>query len=421
MGDVLFLAHRIPYPPDRGDKIRAYHLLRHLARNHRVHLVAFADDPEDLRHQDGLAAYTATRTIAWRGPPTIWTGARALLQRRPVSLVAFADPAVRRAVDALLAAEPIETIFLFSSQMAQYLPPDPQQRVIMDFVDMDSAKFAAYAKGARRPMAWVHKREASLLLAHERRVAGLADASLFVSDAEAALFRERTSAPCVHALENGIDTVFYDPATRFEPLGGEGPLLVFTGQMDYRPNIEAVTWFADRVFSRVRQAHPEARFAIVGRAPTPAVQALAERPGVLVTGTVPDVRDWLAAAALVVAPLQLARGIQNKVLEGMAMARAVVASPAAAEGIDHAGTLQVADSPDAFGDAVLRLLDDPDSATALGASARARVIERYSWDARLAPLDALLDAPARPRPRRGGARADRLVPHRHDADHERER
>lgn len=421
MGDILFLAHRMPFPPDRGDKIRAYHLLRHLARDHRVHLVAFSDDPEDMRYQDGLTPYTATRTIVWRDGPTVWTGARALLQRRPVSLVAFADPAVRRAVDALLAAEPIETIFLFSSQMAQYLPPAPKQRVIMDFVDMDSAKFAAYAERGRGPMGWVHRREAALLLAHERRVAEMADASLFVSAAEAALFRERAGARCVHAVENGIDTGFYDPAQRFDAVAGEGPLLVFTGQMDYRPNIEAVSWFADKVFPRVRRAHPEARFAIVGRAPTKAVRALAERPGIRVTGAVPDVRDWLAAAALVVAPLQLARGIQNKVLEGMAMARAVVASPAAAEGIDHAGTLHVAEGADAFGGAVLRLLDDPDTAAALGAAARARVIARYSWDARLAPLDALLEAPAGHLHQRGGADADRLVPGRYDADHERRR
>ncbi|WP_313534279.1 TIGR03087 family PEP-CTERM/XrtA system glycosyltransferase [Sphingomonas sp.] len=421
MGDILFLAHRIPFPPDRGDKIRAYHLLRHLAQDHRVHLVAFADDPEDLQNQDGLASCTATRTIVWREAPTGWTGARAVLRRQPVSVAAFAHPAVRTAVNALLAAEPVDTIFVFSSQMAQYLPPQPKQRRIMDFVDMDSAKFAAYAKGGRGPMAWVHRREARLLLAHERRVADEADASLFVSEAEAALFRARTNAPRIHAIENGIDTVFYDPSHRFEPIGGAGPLLVFTGQMDYRPNIEAVTWFADAVFPRIRHAHPDARFAIVGRAPTPAVEALAERPGVLVTGTVPDVRHWLAAAALVVAPLRLARGIQNKVLEGMAMARAVVASPAAAEGIDHAGTLCVADGADAFGDAVMRLLDDADSAAALGASARARVIARYSWDARLAPLDALLAAPARQRHQRGGALADRLVPGRYDADHERPR
>lgn len=421
MGDILFLAHRIPYPPDRGDKIRAYHLLRHLARNHRVHLVAFADDPADLQRKGGLAPHSATREIVWRAPPSAWTGLRAVLQRRPVSLVAFADPAVRRTIDALLQAHPIDTIFVFSGQMAQYLPAQPKQRVIMDFVDMDSAKFAAYAQAAHGPMAWVHRREAALLLRHEQRVACGADASLFVSEAEAALFRAQTSAPRVHAIENGIDTVFYDPDQRFERVPGAGPLLVFTGQMDYRPNIDAVTWFADRVFPRVRQSHPAARFAIVGRAPTAAVRALADRPGVHVTGAVPDVRDWLAAATLVVAPLQLARGVQNKVLEGMAMARPVLASPAAAEGIDHAGTLRIADGADAFGDAALSLLAEPEIAAALGAAARARVIARYSWDARLAPLDALLGVPAASRPDRAGACDDRLVPDRHDADHERRR
>ncbi|WP_333572240.1 TIGR03087 family PEP-CTERM/XrtA system glycosyltransferase [Sphingomonas sp.] len=419
MGDILFLAHRIPYPPDRGDKIRAFHLLRHLSRAHRVHLVAFADDPADLDGKEGLAPYTETREIFWRKAPTAWTGLRAVLQRRPVSLVAFADPAVRRTVDALLDAHPIDTIFLYSSQMAQYLPAAPTQRVIMDFVDMDSAKFAAYAGNARGPMAWIHRREAALLLRHEQRVARDADASLFVSGAEAALFRTRAGASRIHAIENGIDTTFYDPARRFEPVPGAGPLLVFTGQMDYRPNIAAVRWFADRVFPRIHETHPDARFAIVGRAPTPAVQALAERPGVCVIGAVPDVRNWLAAATLVVAPLQLARGIQNKVLEGMAMARPVVASPAAAEGIDHAGTLRVAEGPEAFGDAVLGLLAEPAIAAALGSAARARVIARYGWDARLEPLDALLQAPAVPRHRRGGVGCDRLVPGRYDADHER--
>jgi sugar transferase (PEP-CTERM/EpsH1 system associated) len=390
MGEILFVAHRIPFPPDRGDKIRAYHLLRHLARNHRVHLIAFADDAEDLRRQDGLAPHTASRTIVWRKPPTPFTGLRALLQCRPVSLTAFDHPEVHRAVTGVLAEYPIDTIFLFSSQMAQYLPQRPAQRVIMDFVDMDSAKFAAYAEAARGPMAWVHRREAALLLRHEQRAASAADASLFVSEAEAALFRARTGASRVHAIENGIDTALYDPALRLAPVGGEGPLLVFTGQMDYRPNIEAVTWFADAIFPQVRRAHPQARFAIVGRAPIPAVQALAERPGIHVTGTVPDIRDWLAAATVIVAPLRLARGIQNKVLEGMAMARPVVASPAAAEGIDHAGTLCIAEGADGFVEAVLRLLAQQEAAAALGAAARAQVLARYGWNARLAPLDALL-------------------------------
>ena len=169
----------------------------------------------------------------------------------------------------------------------------------------------------------------------------------------------------------------------------QGPLLVFTGQMDYRPNVEAVAWFAAEVLPRLRQTHPAVRFAIVGRAPTAAVQALAA-PDVIVTGAVDDVRPWLAAASVCVAPLHLARGIQNKVLEAMAMARPVVASPAAAEGIDHAGTLRVAGSAAEQARAIGALLDDPDAASALGDAARARVLARYDWAARLAPLDALL-------------------------------
>jgi glycosyltransferase involved in cell wall biosynthesis len=165
-------------------------------------------------------------------------------------------------------------------------------------------------------------------------------------------------------------------------------LIVFTGQMDYRPNIEAVTWFARDTLPQIRARHPTARFAIVGRAPTPAVQALAGE-AVTVTGAVDDVRGWLAAADVCVAPLKLARGIQNKVLEAMAMARPVVASAAAAEGIDHAGTIRVAADAQDFAAQVLALIDAPADAAELGQAARAQVLRRYGWDARLAPLDAL--------------------------------
>jgi glycosyltransferase involved in cell wall biosynthesis len=158
--------------------------------------------------------------------------------------------------------------------------------------------------------------------------------------------------------------------------------------MDYRPNIEAVTWFARDILPLIRQHHP-AHFAIVGRAPTPAVQALAGN-NVTVTGAVEDVRGWLAAADVCVAPLKLARGIQNKVLEAMAMARPVVASRSAAEGIDHADTIRTAETAQDFADQITALLEAPEAAATLGRSARAQVIRRYGWNARLAPLDALL-------------------------------
>jgi sugar transferase (PEP-CTERM/EpsH1 system associated) len=393
MGDILFLAHRVPFPPDRGDKIRSFHMLRHLAARGRVHLAAFADDPRDMDRPE-LAAFTASRAIVRRTKTQLVAGVQALASSRPLSLTAFDHAAMRRAVGEVLAREDIEAIFVFSNQMAQYLPTEPHAQVIMDFVDMDSAKFAAYAGAAKGPLRWMLAREARLLMAYEGAVAARADASLFVSEAEAGLFRRHTGADRVHAVENGIDTMHFDPSADFERVDAGPALIVFTGQMDYRPNVEAVTWFAEAILPRVRAAHPEARFAIVGRNPTDAVKALGKREGVVVTGEVADVRGWLAAAAVVAAPLKLARGIQNKVLEAMAMARPVVASAAAAEGIDHNGTIAVGATAEDIAEAVTLLLADRQNAAELGLDARARVMARYGWDARLAPLDDLLGSPA---------------------------
>ena len=404
MGDILFLGHRVPYPPDRGDKIRAFHVLKFLAARERVHLVAFADDTRDMtRAPHGLNNLTGDRSIVWRSKSRAVAAVQALVSRKPVSLTAFDDASLRKAVDTILARHSIDTIYVFSSQMAQYLPVRPRQRVIMDFVDMDSAKFATYAETSPGPIGWFMKREATLLSRHERAVAHRADASLFVSDAEARLFRDRTEAARVHVVENGIDTDMFDPAAQFERIEPTGTLIVFTGQMDYRPNIEAVTWFVGTILALVRVRHPHARFAIVGRNPTEAVRALAKQPGVTVTGEVADVRGWVAAASVIVAPLKLARGIQNKVLEAMAMARPVVASKAAAEGIDHARTIRVGETADEIAGEIIAVLDDPAAAAQLGREARAQVQGRYSWEARLAPLDAILGISVKAPQRRSAA------------------
>ncbi|MGI4732152.1 MAG: TIGR03087 family PEP-CTERM/XrtA system glycosyltransferase [Janthinobacterium lividum] len=378
--DVLFLAHRAPFAPDRGDKIRGYHVLRHLAERARVHLVAFADDARDLTPPAELAAGLASCTIVPRGRTRPLAALGALAAGRPLSLVAFADPRVAAAIRTV---GRVDAAYVFSGQMAQYLPLDAG-RTIMDFVDRDSAKFAAYGKSGSGLLRWIYAREGRRLAAFEADVADRVDASLFVSAAEAALL------PGAQVLENGIDADFYDPAT-VEPVVEAGPLVVFTGQMDYRPNIEAVRWFAADVLPLVRAARPGARFAIVGRAPVPAVSTLAGE-GVLVTGEVADVRPWLARAAVVVAPLLTARGVQNKVLEAMATARPVVATAAAAEGIDHADTIRVADDAETFARQVIAAIMAGGDAPA----ARAQVVRRYGWDARLAPLDALLGLPDRP-------------------------
>jgi polysaccharide biosynthesis protein PslH len=274
------------------------------------------------------------------------------------------------------------------------VPADFAGRLIMDFVDVDSAKFESYADEGSGFMRWINAREGKKLAAFEAEVAARADASLFVSEAEAALFRERCGAKNVSGVGNGIDTVFYDPAASFKKLHPvfPDPLIVFTGQMDYRPNIEAVADFAQNALPTIRATHPETTFAIVGRNPTEAVSALSALPGVQVTGAVDDVRTWLAGADVVVAPLRIARGIQNKVLEAMAMAKPVVASKAAAEGIDakDKAHFRIAKSVADEAKIVSELLADVDARLLLGAAAREHVKAHYGWDGQLAALDRIM-------------------------------
>jgi len=369
MTEILFLVHRAPWPPDRGDRIRSWHMFEALAKLAPVHVAALADNDADAAAaRDKMSLLCKSLSIEVRTALRPLALASAVLRGEPVSNRLFRSRALASHVTRLIAGGTISHIVAFSGQMAQYVPADFAGPVIMDFVDVDSAKFRAYAEqDSRQPLHWVHAREARVLGAYEAEVARRADASLFVSEAEAALFRAQSGlgADKVRAVENGIDTDRFDPALIKERVGqGSGPLAVFTGQMDYRPNIDAVRWFAAEVLPLIRARRPDARFAIVGRAPTDEV----------------------------VAPLLLARGVQNKLLEAMAMARPVVASAAAAEGIDAVPGehLLVADGAAAMAEAAVRLFADTDAAAAMGRAARARMIARYGWDARLAPLGELL-------------------------------
>ncbi|WP_085219622.1 TIGR03087 family PEP-CTERM/XrtA system glycosyltransferase [Allosphingosinicella indica] len=390
---ILFLGHRIPFPPDRGDKIRSFHLLKALAALGEVHLACFADDAADAAHLAGLRAELGWALgevhVEVRRRSRISALASALADGTPVSVEMFASTAMQRAVDGIVSARRIDTIFGFSSQMAQYVPHDWQGRFVMDFVDVDSAKFAGYAD-AGGFASRLYRREAAKLLSIECQTASRADASLFVSEAEASLFRELSGAKAAQALPNGVDLDHFAPDDPAEPVPG---MILFTGQMDYRPNVEAVTAFARVALPRIRSRMPSAHFVIAGRNPDPSVRALAGE-GVTVTGAVADMREWLRQAEVVVAPLGIARGVQNKVLEAMAMGRAVVASPAAFEGIDaEAGRdLIVAADP---AEAVIALLTDPNRRDALGRAARRAVEARYHWDSCLAPLAELVGrAPA---------------------------
>ena len=400
MANLLFLTHRLPYPPNKGDKVRSYHLLRHLAAQHRIYLGTFIDDPDDEQHLGAVQALCAEVHASRLNPLGARLGSLVgLLRQEPLTLSYYRDAALAGWADELVHSRSVDCVLVFSSSMAQYATAF-QGRLLVDFVDVDSAKWTDYAAARRWPLSWLYRREGRTLLAYEREVAGRAARSFFATEKEAAMFRALApeSSGRVDALCNGVDADYFRPqpglASPFEP--GEIPL-VFTGAMDYWPNVDAVCWFAREMLPALRRAWPAVRLHIVGRSPAPAVRELAG-DSIRVSGTVPDVRPYRQHAAVVVAPRRLARGIQNKVLEAMAMARPVVAAAVCVEAIDaQAGAhLIAAAEPDDYVREIDALLRAPQVAAALGRAGRERVLQAYGWEAQLRPLDRHLGPQAKP-------------------------
>ena len=396
MAPLLYLTHRIPYPPNKGDKVRSHHLLRFLASRYAVHLGTFVDDEADQAHAAALAPLCASLHVATLRPARARMRSLAsLLTGEALTLGYYRDEGLARWVRATVAEQGITRVVVFSSAMAQYVTPLTGVRTVVDFVDVDSAKWEQYGSKRAWPLSQLYRREGDRLLAFERAVARAADASVFVTAAEADLFRRKAPecAGSVFAAQNGVDTGYFapDPA-RPSPYAADEEALVFTGAMDYWPNVDAVCWFAHEVLPAIRAVRPKARFHIVGMQPAPTVQALARLPGVAVTGRVPDVRPYLQHARAVVAPLRVARGIQNKVLEAMAMARPVVVSASAAEGLTArpGDEIEVADDARSFAARTLAAMA-PTHAAALGAAARVRAVADYDWAANLAPFARLIE------------------------------
>ena len=401
MGNILFLTHRLPYPPNKGDKVRSYHLLKHLAARHRVFLGTFVDDPADLAYVDIVRADCEDMHVATLSPTSAKVRALAgIFSGEPLTLPYYRDQGLDAWVAGVSKQCHIDATVIFSSAMAQYVDGRSVGRVVVDFVDVDSAKWSEYAKRHAWPMSWLYRREGVHLLEFERRTAASAVRSIFVTAKESDLFRSLApeSADRIGFVCNGVDAEFFSPAVDVaSPFAADEIPIVFTGAMDYWPNADAVIWFAAEVLPRLRARWPTLRFHVVGRSPTAEVQALAS-DAIRVTGTVPDVRPYLRHAALVVAPLRLARGIQNKILEAMAMARAVVAADSCAGALDAmAGRdLEVAATPQDYEHAINALLEDPARAATMGIAARERVLAHYSWDAHLAGFDRFLEPAGAP-------------------------
>jgi len=404
--NLLYIAHRIPQPLDKGERIRVYHTLEFLAARANVHLACLADEPVAIGSVERLRSICERVEVV----PLRWTrwcrAALSLATGRSVTEGAFASPRLADLIRAWARDTQYHAAMASSSGMAPYLRLGEVSRVpaVIDLIDVDSQKWFDYAETTRGPRAWLYGTEGRRVRQLELSLPSNVHAVTLVSDAETRLFRSFSTAKSV-TVPIGVNLEYFQPA-----YVDQQPLSVFVGALDYRPNVDGLLWFCHAVWPEVMKSRPDARFSIVGRNPTSAIRRLGRVPGVEVAGPVRDVRPFLARASIVVAPLRLARGVQNKVIEALAMGKAVVASPAAVAGLSaRAGEhLLVAASESDWREAITRLLNDERRRRQLGASGRRHVETLHTWDRCLSPLVELLgltDVPVRPRRAAAGEQA----------------
>jgi polysaccharide biosynthesis protein PslH len=394
---VLYLCHRVPYPPDKGEKIRAYHQIRALASRHKVSVLALCDGPvPDLAP---LAAMCERVEVFPLSRPASY--ARAALgawRPRPLSLSFFESKEMAERVRELARRERFDVAVVYCSSMAPYAALAPEVPAVLDMVDVDSAKWAQYAHFAPLALRPVYALEARRLRRYEASLAGRFQRIALATGNETRLYKASAPAAKAVTLLNGVDVDFFQ---QLDLPKASNPTLVFTGQMDYFANVDGVTHFAREVFPRLRQRHPEIELLIVGRSPVAAVRDLGELPGVQVTGAVGDVRPFLARAWVFVAPLRIAQGVQNKVLEAIASSLPVVCTERVLAGLADGGfrsgrDLLAAATDEEMERAIATLIADGRERERLAGCARQRLLASYRWAPNLDRFEELVGAVARP-------------------------
>jgi sugar transferase (PEP-CTERM/EpsH1 system associated) len=413
---IVYISHRIPFPPNKGDKIRSFNEIKYLSEGHEIHLACLADAERDLKYEEDLKKYCKSVCVVVNQPNSAKVKSVIYLpSKKPLSVRYFYSKRLQESIDQLLSTADIDVIFCFSSPMAEYVfrskflvakkqrPASSSQRpkLIMDFVDVDSDKWNQYAQHAKWPLSGVYGMESRRLAEYERDVAETFDHSVFCTHAEERIFK--TKSPHIGnvvVVQNGVDLDYFSPnyrpspdsANQSPPNSLQQPIIVFTGVMDYFANVDGVVWFSNEVFPLVKKKVPEAKFCIVGSNPTREIRELAKGDGVIVTGYVPDTREYLKRAAVVVVPLRIARGIQNKILEAMAMGLAVVATPKAFEGMKEElrSDLMIEGSSKTFADSVVRLIRESHLRGKIGQNARKGMENYYNWSKNLRILDTIV-------------------------------
>jgi len=385
----------MPYPPNKGEKIRAFHQIQQLAKNHAVHLCCFVDDPDDLGYTPNLKEYCASVEVVYRSSNgrTLLVAAATFLRGRPLSVSLFYRKALAKKILEKLATQRFDCVLVSCSSMAQYAYLISDVPKVIDFIDVDSEKWRLYAQHHSFPLSSTYQLEAERLARYEEKIVGVFDHSILISEEEGRLFRERINGRPVSVISNGVDLEYFASSV-IDSRSNNQPTIVFAGVMDYFPNVDAVRYFCHCIFPAVLQKVPDAQFYIVGRNPTRQVRELGKQINVVVAGMVPDVRPYLAHATVSVAPFRLARGVQNKVLEAMAMGVAVVGTTEAFKGIaaTEQDGVRIANDPCSFAQHVITFLQEDATLRRQHArQARAYVERHHRWEDQGARLERLLE------------------------------
>lgn len=394
---ILYITHRVPYPLNKGDRIRTFKFMERLAAKADIHLVTLVREPvsaatrkvlADLCHQ--VAYFPLSRGRGLQAAAALGLGSSA-------SEGFFFHFGLRNYLATLKQRTTFATVMASSSALRPYvgLFKETGAKIIVDFIDVDSQKWQDYSHKAQGPKKWLYRLEARRVRQTETKNIAVADAVTLVSDAESNLLRRHQQPALnsrVHCVRHATDTSYFSPQPP-QPASHEQPYsCVFVGSLDYPPNYQGVLWFVEQVWPQLKASYPAAQFFVVGKSPHPSLKALATVPGVNIIGAVPDVRTWLARCQVVVAPLLVARGVQSKVLEAMAMARATVVSPDSLEGIAASGGqhVLVAHDPQTWHQQISRFWQSPSLRQQFGAAARAQVCQHHAWQQSLAALDSLV-------------------------------
>jgi sugar transferase (PEP-CTERM/EpsH1 system associated) len=391
---ILFLCHRLPYPPKRGGKIRPFNMIRHLARGHEVTVATLARTASELAEGRDLGRYCHELHVARISAAAGW--ARFGLYSvtgYPATFAYFYSPELARTVRRLLATRHFDAILVHCSSMGPYVAGHRGCRKILDFGDADSEKWLEYGRSTRWPLSLGFFFEGHKVRRYERWLGAQFDVCSVNAPREREVLGAYLPTP-IHVIPNGVDLEYFQPG-RTPDQGHTPRRLIFTGNMSYRPNVDAVQHLVTDILPRIRREIPDVELYIVGMDPTPAVRRLAEGARVVVTGRVDDIHPYFDEAAVAVAPLRVARGLQNKVLEAMAMRVPVVASPAAFQGLSAVANrdLLVAGEPEAFSRAVVALLRQPPTRDAFAAAGRAFAERSHNWDTLLSRLEQLVTGP----------------------------